>query len=407
MRYFFSIAFSLLASTSWAKELTPSITYIEDLIEKEVQWEVIAHPAINSGIYQGPYLKVWIKIPSLLKLKSIGDSSKIIQQNHEKLLYFETRERISLVEVQKSNSKDTKNSVVIKVSFPKGSHFYIFSEACQPFLNLMSFSIDPTVMPLVSAISCPSRKSLLIKTSPEIEFIGGKKQANYSSLKIPIEPHSSRKTIQISKKIKKDEIIGNLTLQLSQMGDVVEQFEKVEVSEPLKTQKSFKNIRSAGFTFSNKDPEAFGSFTFKLNQWRAYLNTSLTATLPTLLKGSLIKHPYDGLMTITAHRPFDLNSLKFTGAIGVEGIKSSRRYSLGPAGQISLDRLKSFSKHSQLGLTFIGSLPKEGQHHLLELRVSTIRSDGKHIEPKLIYQMIDLEDAIREHLFKVGVGVKF
>jgi hypothetical protein len=402
----------------------PEITYIERLSEKSVNWPMEVEVDYDQ---RGPFLKVWIGLPKLLRVKPVANNYKIIKTQSKdvaQVVYFETTEKLSGLKFEKLEGEESAKQVTLKVNF-KNQGYVGSSSECKKLFNLNSYQAEGAIKPLVAYLKCDDLKSVTIYATPEV-------RPRKQTFKNPIEP-VAKKNADLKVRFSKEEYNGEAIFVLSSVGDVLDRFETSprqlrDISSNAIPENKSKLVTSLGGNVSRFDPELFLNFRGRPSTWeKKYLQFTSQVSLPLLLSGESKNNPIDVIYALTINHSFKdpLEEKTFvTIGLGLESMTRTEQnlidqnpyLAFGPKIQMSLFRLYSFSQTSNLSLNIstsrlsksIGKAQYDGIY-TAEFLLSLVTANGKYLEPRVTLQALDFghERSEEIYLIKLGLGVKF
>lgn len=416
--------------------IKPEILYIEEMIEKEVDWptHVVVERELSPS--EGPRLHVYIAIPDLLRLKPnppfyeirsarINGSPFPASYKIKNYIFFETNRSTTLLEIEKSESTSTTPPTALKVSFSKAAPVLAMSRRCLSLYDVESYEPSGAV-PFITHMECPNERKILIKTTPEVEVSGSKKSAAYNLFEFPVTTRAPRSIVRISPRLTAEAAEpGILGLLLRSKSDVLYSFEgrpRRDKKDEKKKRLGFAEIMSVGFTLSKYDPEIFASMDFKEEDWKSYFKLRGEFSLPYLLTGLSIENPIDGRISLLINRPIvpARASQRYSFGVGVEVLRRSppvSYYAFGPRAQFSIEKLYSWNSRNHFGLFFSSSAlsrtPLRAEIfdsvHEVEARLTFTQPTGKYFEPRVTLQSFTFKNIDKSSplVFKIGLGARF
>lgn len=427
---------SFFPNVTWGGEnkILPRISYLEDRIEKNVDWPTELTLVAPEDSSNGPLITLKIRIPPLLHLRGKDTHYSVKKTSGSQILEVNVNHPISVIRLEKIiGNPETVQPISLRISFPENSGFVKLSKEClRRFRNPGPLrSKKPT--PLITYMYCPSLDKIVFKSTPEVEFIDGKKQLHFSSFEQRVPDSEIKDQLVIKRSLVKENAAGEFKVVLTSAGDVLERFERPEGESqkmlystnlsPAPPPERFQYF--AGFNLSSKDPEIYGGIDFRKEDWRTYLTTAGMLSVPVAFRGHSFRHFVDGGLALTLNHPLTVPSAQPRAVLGA-GLVAARRAAVeftdndliwGPTVQLSLLKIHQFSHNSYLGLLLSGSFltsdplseGKYDQIYQLETRWSLVLPHGQFVEPHLKVQHFNFEEkrTFDVTLLKVGMGVRW
>ncbi len=436
-----SLLLSLFISItlSHAKEFPLKVFYIEDLIEKEVNWPAYIEPLEDLSSGESPKLKVYIGIPELIKVKPVPQNVTLLNtckhkspfkssQQIKDFLSLETRERSILIKLLKEKSDGSHVPVVLKLTFDSSHSFVGIAKDCKRLYEYKSIRFEG-FHPFLIHMDCPNERSAIIKGSRGLKFRKTGSSDRLDQIKVEIKKASPGSPVHISASTYSEKDSGTLKIELLSKADVLDAFEPPRLSSlkrtPDQVVPKFSRVRAMGAYVSKLDPEVFANLSFRKANSIHYFNFVAQSTIPSFFQGSSIRHAMDYSATVTAHRTIHLENREKRVLLGggleamkISSFENNPSYiALGPKVHLGFHKAYEWSDRFYLGIFASHSIlsnqffKMSNTDHVseLELRMSMVQADGRLLEPKVTYQIFDLKHFNGRDVstIKLGLGVRF